>query len=177
MKAEPAFRQRLEEKGILNITRCMQCMKCGVGCPVAFAMDYNPTQIIRMAILGMKDEVLSSHTIRLCSSCVTCTTRCPMEIDVTGVMDALKEIADEDGYASPEKETTLFNYTFMGVVRARGRVNEPILFAHYKLKSKRYFEDMDKGREMMKKGKIKYARKVKGHDEVKKVIDKVTHKP
>ena len=44
-----------------------------------------------MRALQMNDErVLASKTIWLCSSCYTCTTRCPRGIDVTGVMDALR---------------------------------------------------------------------------------------
>ncbi|MFA6451227.1 MAG: 4Fe-4S dicluster domain-containing protein [bacterium] len=174
--ADPGFRRKLEERGVQNLTRCMQCMKCGVGCPIAFAMDYNPTQIIRMAIIGLKEEVLTSHTIWLCSACETCTTRCPMEIDVAGVMDAIKEIAVEEGYESPEPHTKAFHDVFMGVVRARGRLNEPMLFGHYKLRTKTFFEDLDIGKEIMLKGKIKYSGKVKGNNEVRKIIDRLKPK-
>jgi len=147
-------------------------MRCGVGCPVEFAMDYNPTQIIRMCALGMEDEVLKSRTIWMCSSCVTCTTRCPMEIDVAGVMDILKEMAVERGIECPEPNTKRFHDIFMGIVRARGRMNEPMLFGHYKLQTKSFMDDMEIGKEMMKKMKIKYSPKVKGHKEVRKIIDK-----
>ncbi len=174
--ADPGFRGKLEERGVRNLNRCMQCMKCGVGCPIAYAMDYNPTQIIRMAILGLKEEVLSSHTIWLCSACETCTTRCPMEIDVAGVMDAIKEIAVEEGYKSPEPNTKTFHDTFIGVVRARGRTNEPMLFGHYKLRTKTYFDDMELGKEMMLKRKIKYSFKAKGNREVRRIIDKLRPK-
>ncbi|HOO56785.1 MAG TPA: 4Fe-4S dicluster domain-containing protein [bacterium] len=150
----------------------MQCMKCGVGCPVVFSMDYNPTQIIRMSILGMKDEVLSSGTIWLCSGCETCTTRCPMEIDIAGVMDLLKEIAVEEGYQIPEANTYEFHDTFINIVRARGRMNEPLLFGHYKTRTKTFLNDMDLGTEMFLRGKIKYLGKIKGRDQIKKIIDK-----
>ncbi len=174
--ADPGFRDELERRGVKNLTRCMQCMKCGVGCPVAFAMDYNPTQIIRMAILGMKNEVLSSRTLWLCSACETCTTRCPMEIDVAGVMDALREVAEDEGRKCPESATKAFHDVFMGVVRARGRMNEPLLFGHYKLRTKTFLEDMEIGKSMIMKGKIKFLGKAKGNLEVRKIMDRIKDK-
>jgi heterodisulfide reductase subunit C2 len=177
VKADPLFRTELESRGAANLSRCLQCLKCGIGCPVAFAMDYNPAQIIRMAILGLKDDVLASHTIWLCSDCKTCVTRCPMEIDVAGVMDIIKEIAVEQGVASPEEKVKKFHDTFMGIIGARGRMNEPLLFGHYKLRTGTFTEDMALGKEMVLKGKIKYKGKSKGHREVKKIMDKVKGKP
>ena len=54
-------------------------------------MDLLPDRVIRMALLGQEDHVLGSNTIWVCSSCETCTTRCPNGIDIAGVMDWLKE--------------------------------------------------------------------------------------
>jgi heterodisulfide reductase subunit C len=56
-------------------------------------MDYLPNQIIRMIQLGMEEQVLSSRTIWLCSSCLTCSTRCPREIDIAEIMDCLRRLA------------------------------------------------------------------------------------
>jgi heterodisulfide reductase subunit C2 len=177
IKADPTFRGELEQRGALNLSRCIQCLKCASGCPAAFAMDYNPAQIIRMAILGLKEDVLSSHTIWLCSDCKTCATRCPMEIDVAGAMDIIKEMAVEQGGACPENKVKVFHDTFMGVIRARGRMNEPLLFGYYKLRTGTFTEDIDAGRQMFFKGKIKYKGKSKGHGEVRKIVDKLKGKP
>jgi len=175
--ADTGFRRRLDALGVGQVARCMQCMRCGSGCPAAFAMDLTPPQVIRMAALGLREQVLSCKTIWVCSSCVTCTARCPMEIDVAGVMDALKEIAIEDGYTSPERDTKLFHDTFIGVLRARGRINEPILLGNYKLKSLHLMDDVPAGLEMIKKGKIKYTPKVRGRKDVRKIIDRARKKP
>lgn len=177
VKADPGFRDELEKRGVKNVTRCIQCMRCGVGCPIGFAMDHNPTQIIRMTIIGMGEEVLSSNTIWMCSACETCVTRCPMEIDIPRVMDALKEMAVEKGIACAEPKTKAFHEIFMGIVRARGRVNEPMLFGYYKMRTKTFFDDMELGKEMMLKRKIKYTGKVKKHREVRKIFDRTKKKP
>jgi len=37
-------------------------------------------------------EVLNSKTIWLCSSCFTCAERCPRDINITKIMEALRQI-------------------------------------------------------------------------------------
>ena len=58
-------------------------------------MDYKPNQVMQMVSLGMKDRLLSSKTIWVCASCYTCSTRCPNDIDIAGVMDWLRQTALE----------------------------------------------------------------------------------
>jgi heterodisulfide reductase subunit C len=61
-------------------------------------MDLLPSQIIRMAQLGM-EEVLDSSTIWICASCLTCVTRCPKAVDLPRLMEALRQIALRQGVA------------------------------------------------------------------------------
>jgi len=37
-------------------------------------------------------DVLDSKTIWLCSSCFTCAERCPRDINITKIMEALRQI-------------------------------------------------------------------------------------
>ena len=96
-----------EEKGI-HVQDCYQCQKCSVGCPVVFAMDYKPNQIMQMVSLGMKERVLNCHTIWVCASCYTCSTRCPNDIDIAGVMDRLRQAALREGWSRPKKTFRFF---------------------------------------------------------------------
>jgi heterodisulfide reductase subunit C len=41
-----------------NVNRCFQCGKCAAGCPVAYAMDFTPTELIHAIQLGIDDMVL-----------------------------------------------------------------------------------------------------------------------
>ena len=54
-------------------------------------MDLSPDEVIRYVILDRK-EVLNSKTIWLCSSCFTCAERCPRDINITKIMEALRQI-------------------------------------------------------------------------------------
>jgi heterodisulfide reductase subunit C len=55
-------------------------------------MDILPNQIIRLAQLGMKEELLASRAIWLCASCMTCNTRCPKGINIAEVIEAVRLI-------------------------------------------------------------------------------------
>lgn len=96
------------EPGGENIKKCFSCGTCTAGCPVREVTDrYNPRKIIRMALLGMKKEVLSSQFIWLCSSCYTCFERCPQDVRIPELMNAIKNIAVREGHIPPAMKIQL----------------------------------------------------------------------
>ncbi len=143
-----------ERKG-LTPQDCYQCQKCSAGCPVAFAMDYRPNQVMQMISLGMKERLLVSRTIWVCASCYTCSTRCPNDIDIAGVMDALRQEATRQGVPPAEKEVALFHRTFLESIRRHGRIHELGLMARYKIKTGKMLEDFKLGWKMFGKGKLR----------------------
>ena len=103
LKVDTTFaRQRASERKV-DLFACYQCGKCSNGCPVTFAMDYLPHQLIRMLQLGLTEEVLGSRTIWVCASCETCYTRCPNEVEIPELMDDLKQEVLKQG-GKPEQE-------------------------------------------------------------------------
>ena len=74
-----------------NLFGCYQCGTCSAGCPFIEDMDLSPDEVIRYVILD-KQEVLNSKTIWLCASCFTCAERCPRDINITKIMEALRQI-------------------------------------------------------------------------------------
>jgi heterodisulfide reductase subunit C2 len=83
--------RRIELISGQHLLDCNQCGKCSAGCPVAPAMDMLPNQVIRLAQLGLAD-VLDCQAIWVCASCLTCVTRCPKGVDLSRVMEALRQI-------------------------------------------------------------------------------------
>lgn len=81
----------LEELCDENIFGCYQCGTCAAGCPFVEEMDLTPDEVLRFVILDKK-EVLSSKTIWLCSSCYACAERCPRDLNITKIMEALRQI-------------------------------------------------------------------------------------
>ena len=71
-------------------------------CPVTAVNDrFNPLRIIRMALYGLKEEVLHSPFIWLCSTCYACQERCPQGVSITELMTLLKNMAVKEGNTHP----------------------------------------------------------------------------
>jgi heterodisulfide reductase subunit C len=96
-KVNGDFLAQVERLSGQSIWACYQCGCCSSGCPVAEEMDLLPNQVIRYVQLGLEEELLSSKTIWLCASCFQCFARCPRGIDISKIMDALRQMAMEEG--------------------------------------------------------------------------------
>ena len=84
---------------------CYQCGKCTAGCPMAPYMDLTPNQVMHLVQSGdpsAADKVLGCKAIG-CAGCLTCTQRCPKELDPAAVMDALREMSYRQGAFLPNK--------------------------------------------------------------------------
>ncbi len=170
------FVTEIDPQGRLRVSACYQCGKCSAGCPMSFETDLRPSQLIRMIQLGAREEVLKSKTVWACASCATCVSRCPMGVKTPEVIDALREIATREK-KSAESRSSAFNDSFLGSVKRHGRVYEPLMLLSYKLKTRDFFSDMDKGRAMFQKGKMKLM-PPKGADSagVRRIFQKVEEK-
>jgi len=91
-----AFVKDIELISGQDLLACNQCGKCSSGCPVVDALDVLPSAILRLAQLGIED-VLEAQTIWTCASCLTCVSRCPKDVDLPRVMEALRTIAMQRG--------------------------------------------------------------------------------
>ncbi|MDH4207482.1 MAG: (Fe-S)-binding protein [Anaerolineae bacterium] len=90
------FMAQVEERSGEDLSRCYYCLKCSAGCPSAPAMPYGPAQMVRMAQLGLKDPLLESPSIWYCLHCETCGARCPNEISIAKLTQALRQMAMEE---------------------------------------------------------------------------------
>lgn len=91
-----------DQPGGENLKLCFSCGICTAGCPVTeVENEYNPRKLIRMILLGMKEEVLSSNLIWLCSLCYTCYARCPQNVKFTDIMSVLRDMAVRENYVHP----------------------------------------------------------------------------
>lgn len=89
----PGFKFRIAaEEGGEGILKCYACGSCTVRCPEQKVKpEYNPREVIRKALLGLKDEVFRSEFIWICSAHFLCLSKCPQNVNIKAVMNAVRE--------------------------------------------------------------------------------------
>jgi len=137
-----------------NVNVCYQCRKCSAGCPMSYAMDYTPAQLIHAIRLGQTELVLNSKTMWMCSACQTCTTRCPQDVDIARIMDTCKILAVSAGIKPPVSSVHKFNKAAMLNIKLFGRMYELGLIGDLKMRTFEFFKDMGLGIKMFTKGKL-----------------------
>lgn len=167
-----------------HIKKCFACGTCTISCPV-FEIDskYNPRKIIRMILMGMKNELISSETIWLCANCYTCFERCPQDVKFTDIIHVLRIMAMKEAKEGKIKLTEpayYFANAFMNSVKLHGRMWEPELMARL------FFRTMDVKKmasyvplalKMASKGKISYLpSRINGTKEIRRIFKNAKQK-
>jgi heterodisulfide reductase subunit C len=156
-----------------SVELCYHCHKCTAGCPVVEEMEFGPDQVLRLVALGDKEALFNSSDIWLCAGCNTCATRCPNDIDIAAVMDALRQMALAQGYTARQRDILLFHRLFLGVVQRLGRSHEAFTLGLFKVLSKTPFlDDMGAGAGLFMRGKIPVLPKSGGREQVKKLFER-----
>jgi len=171
----PRLSDVVREATGVEVVECYQCGKCTAGCPMARWMDLVPNQVMRLVQVGDEaavDELLRSGAIWACAGCLTCTQRCPKELDPAAVMDALREMAYERGSVPAGRKRILaFHKAFLAVVEKTGRMSEVPLTALYKLASGDLVSDLGLAPRMLARGKLPLLpKRIRGRREVKRLF-------
>ncbi|MCF2137140.1 MAG: 4Fe-4S dicluster domain-containing protein [Candidatus Thorarchaeota archaeon] len=97
-RLDSSFRKEIQSMPDGNeLNACFACSTCTAACPIANQWTYKPHQLIRMILLGMREEVLSSKEIWECLTCFQCQERCPQNVRVTDILFDCKNLAAEEG--------------------------------------------------------------------------------
>ncbi len=157
----------------VNPATCYQCGKCSAGCPMASESDLRPHQVMRNVMYSSRAKTLRDESIWLCLTCETCTARCPNACDPARVIDAVREIANNEGVAVKPRAIDAFHKTFLEQVRANGRLYEMGLVMGFKLRSRAFMSDVENAPGMLSRGKLALLpHRIQGVDEVKRIFDK-----
>lgn len=153
-KNTTVFPASVKERSGVNIDLCLQCRRCSSGCPVAAYTESSPSEIIRKIQLGAEKEVLGSDFIWNCASCATCFSRCPMKINMAGVVDTLRAMATEKRAPRPAGNMPLMNSLLLGTMKRFGRTYDLGAMAMYKAGTLSFLKDTAKFPMLLFKRKI-----------------------
>ena len=147
---------------LLNVMACLQCRKCTSGCPVAARADIMPHELVRMVQFGQREAVLASRMIWECTSCQTCTTRCPQNVDIAAMNDELRRMSRNENSVCSGTTVATFNDVFLRTVKQMGRIYEIGLMTMFKLRTRRFWDDVGKFPMMLAKGKLSLVPRIMG---------------
>jgi heterodisulfide reductase subunit C len=158
-----------------KLKSCIQCGTCTGSCPVSYAMDITPREVVALFRAGHIEEILNSRTIWLCASCYSCTVRCPSGIRVTDTLYALKRLAIEKNIYPKNFPVYALSKLFSENIYKYGRNFEMGLGTRYLLKTAPgdLFKSAGFGMKMFSKGRLPVMpKKIKRIHEVRAIIDR-----
>ncbi len=156
-----------------RIKRCIQCGTCTGSCPVSYAMDISPRQLIALFRAGELETIMKSRSIWLCASCYACTTRCPSGIKITDVIYALKRTVMEKEYKSQAPQVQLLARLFVKNLMSFGRLHEGTLIANFYLRTGvwKLFGFIPLARKMVKTKRLAmFPKRIKAHKSLSRII-------
>ena len=167
------FLEAVNKKSGANVLECYQCGKCVSTCPVSGYMDFPPREIMQMIKLGLKEESYMANSMWFCLTCSACSGRCPRQIDIPAVMEAIRHLAIEENYRSENKKVKdirKFHDIFLDMIKRYGRNYELRMMAEFNIRTRNLFKDMHLAPKALLKGKIPI-----GHESTKsaKAIQKM----
>jgi len=181
---DETFLEQLEADGKFDTNACFQCRKCTNGCPVTFAMDLYPDEVIRLVILGQRETVLKCRTVWVCAACQTCTARCPNGVKIAELMDAIKERTLLEHVPGPQPQILTLHRVFLKNVGKWGRAFEGTLLPTYLLRSGQFLHkwreglwrwDIKFGWRLFCRGRFfHFPKKIKGKKEIGNIL--IRHK-
>ncbi len=176
------FRQHIRAlPGGEAMDECIQCGTCSGSCPTGWAMDYSPREIIAALRAGNLEIILEGNTMWMCTSCYTCTVRCPQQIRVTDLMYELKRLAVKYNLHEPGLEQVTIAKTFVEMIENHGRNSEPTFMMQYYMRTnpfKLLTKGMGLAMKFWSKGRLRpmetfFPRSIKGVNDIKTIFAKL----
>src|ERR1700752_2159675 len=90
LRPDSTFLQDLIYRAGDSFKRCYQCGTCSAVCPFSFADTRLPRQEMVLAQWGLRDQLLDSPNLWLCTTCGNCARLCPRGGGIPGTIRAAR---------------------------------------------------------------------------------------
>ena len=80
---------------------CLTCGTCASACPISGVDGLDPRKIVRMAVLGMDQELVDSTWPWKCTMCGKCEESCPANINIVALMRKIRGTRERDKVPGP----------------------------------------------------------------------------
>lgn len=75
---------------------CLTCGTCAGGCPVTGVDGLDVRKVVRLAVLGLDQEIIDSKFPWVCTLCGRCEHACPMKIDLLTLLRSARTMRARD---------------------------------------------------------------------------------
>lgn len=100
------FKQSIMDAGAETVAICFQCGTCTGACPSGRRTPYRIRGVVRRAVMGLKEDVISDDTLWMCTTCYECQERCPRGIKIVDIVKIIRNQAAQAGFMAPAHKMT-----------------------------------------------------------------------
>jgi ferredoxin len=90
VRVDPRFLTEIKQYGAVNFEQCFNCGACTAICSLSNENERFPRHMVRLAQLGLRDELLGRKELWLCYNCGDCSETCPQEAEPANLMAAAR---------------------------------------------------------------------------------------
>ena len=97
-----------------RLFECIQCGRCTSGCPMSLKTDLNIRRLLYEALLNEEMEVQGKGVLWDCTTCLTCSFRCPKGLEPAEMIIGLRGLLVEGGQIPPTVRDALKSLSIRG---------------------------------------------------------------
>ena len=80
---------------------CMTCGSCASACPISGVDGMDPRKMVRMAVLGLEEDIIDSQWPWKCTMCGKCERACPQNVEIVALVHRLRSFRDRSRVPGP----------------------------------------------------------------------------
>ena len=80
---------------------CITCGGCASACPISGVDGMDPRKLVRMAVLGLEQEVLDSQWPWKCTMCGKCERACPQNVEIVALIHRIRSLRERSMVPGP----------------------------------------------------------------------------